>query len=340
MPIDFVVTWVDASDPQWQRLRDSYLAPSQGEEGAVRTEDASSLRYRDWGTLRYLFRGIERFAPWVNKVFFITQGHLPPWLNVDCSRLRIVRHEEYVPEKYLPTFASTPLELNLHHLEELSEHFVLFNDDTLLLDKVAPGDFFKGGLPRLVASLEPATVERRTWFYTRVTNASIIDSHFSKHRVIARHPFRWLSPRYPRASLRTLATLPFGQFSSFRERHLPDPYLKSAFARVWEAEPEMLDQTCSHRFRGSFDPNIWLVQDWMLASNEFAPSCASLGKAFFIYGRQDAMRAARYVGARKGKLVCLNDHVVGVGQEEVDACRTLVVDALEAVLPDSSCFER
>ena len=68
-------------------------------------------RYRNWENLQYLFRGIEKFAPFVNKVHFITEGHLPKWLNVNHPKLNIVKHSEYIPEVFLPTFSAIPIDI-------------------------------------------------------------------------------------------------------------------------------------------------------------------------------------------------------------------------------------
>ncbi len=62
-PIDFVITWVDGQDKSWRRQRDSY-SHTEG-------EDDSEVRYRDWGILRYWFRGVEQFAPWVGTIHFV-----------------------------------------------------------------------------------------------------------------------------------------------------------------------------------------------------------------------------------------------------------------------------
>ena len=49
--IDFVIAWVDGSDPAWQAEKAQYRG------GPV--ADASAVRYREWDTLRYWFRGVE-----------------------------------------------------------------------------------------------------------------------------------------------------------------------------------------------------------------------------------------------------------------------------------------
>ena len=135
-PIDFIITWVDGNDPLWQAEKAKYQAVKG---------DASVNRYREWDTLRYWFRGVEKFAPWVNKVFFVTWGHLPSWLNTEHPKLRIVKHTDYIPSEYLPTFSSRPIDMNFHRIEDLSEHFVYFNDDMFLLRPVQQADFFVNG---------------------------------------------------------------------------------------------------------------------------------------------------------------------------------------------------
>ena len=108
-PIDFVITWVDGNDPEWKKERDQYAALVHGEK------DNSIIRYRDWDLLRYWFRGVERFAPWVNNIFFVTWGHLPEWLNTDHPKLRIVKHSDFIPAEYLPTFSSNVFEYYFHN---------------------------------------------------------------------------------------------------------------------------------------------------------------------------------------------------------------------------------
>ena len=94
--IDFVITWVDGSDPAWLREKAAY----GGQEINERTPsvDARDVRYLDHGLLRYWFRGVEKFAPWVRKIHFVTWGHLPAWLDTGHPKLHIVRHEDYIPK--------------------------------------------------------------------------------------------------------------------------------------------------------------------------------------------------------------------------------------------------
>ena len=63
--IDIVIPWVDGNDIKWQNEKNKY---KQKKDEKLN----NSSRFRDWDNLQYIFRGIEKFMPWVNNIFFIT----------------------------------------------------------------------------------------------------------------------------------------------------------------------------------------------------------------------------------------------------------------------------
>src|SRR5699024_5683365 len=109
--------------------------------------DGTEVRYRDLDNLESWFSGVETYAPCVNKIYFITWGHLPHWLNLSHPKLIIVNNQDFITEKYLPTFSSHVIELCLHRIKGLSEKFVYFNDDIFIVNKTTEEDFFKNDLP-------------------------------------------------------------------------------------------------------------------------------------------------------------------------------------------------
>ena len=129
-PIDVVITWVDSNDLNWQKEREKYLDPSFSKNKHV----GAMNRYQDQGTLQYIFRGIEKHMPWVRKVFLVTCGHYPVWLNLNYDKLVLVKHEDFIPKEYLPTFNSNSILINLHRIKSLSEHFIYFNDDMYVIN--------------------------------------------------------------------------------------------------------------------------------------------------------------------------------------------------------------
>ena len=135
--IDFVIPWVDGSDPAWIEEFNKYCPEDK------RIIDASEKRYRDYGLLRYWFRGVEQFAPWVRKVHFVTCGQKPDWLNLSAPKLHGVQHKDYIPQEYLPVFSSHPIELMMHKIPGLAEQIVYFNDDFFLTSPVRKKFFFR-----------------------------------------------------------------------------------------------------------------------------------------------------------------------------------------------------
>ena len=92
---------------------------------------------------RYSLRSIEKFAPWILKVFIVTNGQVPDWLDANHPKVQIIPHELIFPNKsVLPTFSSSAIEMNLHRIPGLSEHFIYFNDDVFLGQPVYPYDFY------------------------------------------------------------------------------------------------------------------------------------------------------------------------------------------------------
>ena len=115
MDIDFVITWVDMDDAKWQ----VDFAKYSGNKGNTKN-GVSEARFRDYGFLKYWFRGVEKFAPWVRKIHFITCGQKPEWLDTTNPKINLVDHKDYIPIQFLPTFNSVVIEYYLHKIPDLA----------------------------------------------------------------------------------------------------------------------------------------------------------------------------------------------------------------------------
>ena len=328
-PIDFVIPWVDGGDPEWRREKAVY-SEAVKDAPLARWVDGEQ-RYRDWGLLRYWFRGVEKFAPWVNRVHFIIWGHLPPWLNADHPKLHIVNHRDYIPEKWLPTFSSRCIELNVHRIEGLSERFVYFNDDMYLTAPVKPTDFFRKGLPCDSAIISPIHL-KQNGVRAEINAMYMVNEFFRKRDVLLKDPLKWFSPRYGAALVRTLTQLPFGLFTGFYIHHLPVSYLKSTFEEVWGRIPETLVRTCSHRFRDDGDVNQWIMQFWQYCTGRFMPRNPKIGTMY--EGAVHADAAVRDIADARVKMLCWNDAV-----DMTEEIRARIGNAFEKSLSASCDFE-
>ncbi len=332
--IDFVIPWVDGSDPAWQKERDAKAA----QLGSMERCDNRSERYRDWDNLRYWFRGVEKFAPWVHKIYFVTWGHLPEWLDVRHPKLVIVRHEDYIPKEYLPTFNSHTIEWNLHRIHGLSENFVYFNDDFFLLREMKPSDFFVDGKPKDMLALQPVVtnVSDPVMPYIYLNNSMVLTKYFDKRKNMKAQPGAYWHVGYPFLyfGYNLLETV-FPRFTGFYTVHGPSPLKKETYRVLWEKEEELLDQTCTHPFRNAKDVSQYLLREWQKLSGNFVP--ANVAKLCRYFDVDDQNRALiDTIEKRKAKCVCINEANVPFDFEQA---KKQINQALETILPKKSAFE-
>lgn len=140
-PIDLVYLWCDGDEPSIssKRLRRAKELgiPLQGKNTGV-------CRYRDNGELRFALRSANRFVPWIRRVHLVLDDDQtpPPWLNVACDRLNIVRHSQILPSEALPCFSARTIEFGIPRIPDLAEHFLYSNDDMFFARTVNPEFFF------------------------------------------------------------------------------------------------------------------------------------------------------------------------------------------------------
>ena len=174
-----------------------------------------------------------------NKIYFVTWGHVPKWLNGNHPKLEIVRHEDYIPGEFLPTFNSHTIELNFHRIPGLSEQFVYFNDDMFLLQQVSPGQFFRDGKPLDMLALQPVVANREDAVmpYIYLNNAMVLARYFDKRENMKQQPGAYWHPGYPLLYFGyNLLERMFPRFTGFYTVHGPSPLLKNTYEALWQRE--------------------------------------------------------------------------------------------------------
>lgn len=294
--IDVVVTWVDGTDPVWLEEKRKYIP-----DGTFHGSD-KDLRYRPSELFRYWFRGIEKFAPWVNKVFFVTYGHVPSWLNVNHPKLKIIKHTDYIPKQYLPTYNSNVIELNLHRIEELSEQFILFNDDMFTIKPVNETDFFKNGKARDVV-LYRSILPDEDFSSIEFNNVKVINKYFSKS-ILKRKFFENFKFSNGKDNIHNLISLLYSKIPGYRNSHLPKAHFKSTFSKLWELENERLTKVCLNRFRQENDVNHFLMAHWNIESDRVITQSKHFGCLMNISLTEDVKNS---IEKNKYHLICIND---------------------------------
>ena len=333
--IDFVVLWLDSNDPKWQKDYLTYSSQTKsGKENA---------RFRDHDTFRYWFRAVETYAPWVHKVFLVTNGKFPNWINRGCPKLKLVEHADYIPQELLPTFNSGVIEIFLNRIEGLSEHFVYFNDDFYLNAPVQPEYFFKNGLPcdnnkETYLNVPIYTKEDKFGItLSMLMSIGIINGHFNRWKTVLQSPKRWFGWHLGIKGLIMSSLLAKQRlFIGFTNYHVEQAFLKSVFDEVWEKESDVMNKSCT-RFRNDQNINQYIFRYWQFASNKFYPK--KRNRAFFFLNNREVIKDIEHIMMEeKYKSFCLNDSVF-CSDEDYEFLKVNLPLLFEKKLPNKSSFE-
>ncbi len=334
-PIDIVIPWVDDSDPEWIKER-NYWAKETDHDSF----EKSNMRFQSWDNLRYWFRSVELSLPWVNRIFFITWGHIPTFLNRDNPKLCIIKHSDFIPEKYLPTFNVNTIEMNFHRIDELSDNYIYFNDDTMPIVPIDEEYFFKDDMvcdeavENIITTTSFGAVSHATR-YAQVNNMFIINKYFKKREVQAKNPEKWFCDDYGDRLERTKACAFWYDFPGFYDPHMANALKKSTLAHLWDIEPEALDAGSRNKFRGYSDVTQYLIRYWQLCTGEFNPR-RTQGKVFFptINTYQEVVDAIRN---KTYPMISFNENCT---PDEFKIMKAAINDALEEAFPEKSSFEK
>jgi hypothetical protein len=223
--IDVVYTWVDGADEAFMESRKRCL---QACRSAVEPEAAGMQRFRNNEELRYSLRSLDAFAPWVRRIYIVTNGQVPRWLDTANERISIVTHDMlFADTANLPTFNCNAIELQLHKIPGLSQRFLYFNDDCFFGRPVFPSDFITpaGGV---CAYFDP------TPFPEPMPQLQVPDRAYIHTQTITGHILN-------------------GQKLSQMPAHITQLYDKEILSRLEVLLADEFKKTASHKFRTKND---------------------------------------------------------------------------------------
>ena len=355
--IDFVITWVDGTDSKW--LAEKLRTLQEIDFPETQKTDSSDLRFRnDFDFLRFWFSGVEKFAPWVNQIFFVTYGHLPSWLNLNHPKLKIIRHEDFIPREFLPTFNSHTIENHLHLIPGLSEHFVYFNDDFYLLKSTKATDFFAKASSKKLAKnqghskLSAETYLPRAFFaenilinnpsrdifpYIQMNNMALINQKYRKSDFYRQHFSKAYHLKYGIFNFRNLLLSPWKEFSLIYDPHCASSYRKSTFKEVWREYKEQLGLTSARPFRSSQDISHLIFFYTQLLEGNFVPRSPHFSHHTMLSSdERNNQKIVQYIKQQKYHILCVNDGEV----KDPAKTKTALEQAFTQILPEKSQFEK
>ena len=132
--MDAVIAYVNGCEKVWRTNYNKYG-----------TDILRYMKFYDWGTLKYVLRGISTYMPYIKNVFLLVSNieQVPDY--VDQSKVKVVLHKDFIPEEFLPTFNACTIELFMHRIKDLGEEFIYFNDDIIPMSPIAYNDLIYNG---------------------------------------------------------------------------------------------------------------------------------------------------------------------------------------------------
>jgi hypothetical protein len=306
--VDAVYMWVDGNDPKIREKRLKYLGMEQKK---LDVQSAAKGRFYDNEELKYSFRSLEKYAPWIRKIFLITDAQVPKWFK-DNSKIEIVDHKDIIDEKYLPTFNSEVIDFNIHKIKGLADRFLLINDDMFFGRKVYKSFFFtKEGVP-----IKYLRRIRRKWL-SRPSSGMFYDIYKKCQKLIEEK---------------------FGEIPTTRFDHCITAYQKESFPKTINLFKEEVERTLTSRFRKEYDVARFLVDFYEIAV--LGAKIKNVYKRRNFYNivvdlREDTLYKLSMIEKRRPYMFCLNDT-----EKTTDKDREICGEFLEEVLSEKSSFEK
>ncbi len=317
------------NDPAWQKDFSKYSGKIDNSKNEV-----SIARFRDYGLLKYWFRGVEKFAPWVRKIHFVTCGQQPEWLNADHPKLHLVSHSDYIPNEFLPCFNSNLIEIYMHRIAGLAEHFVYFNDDFFIINHTNRDRFFTDGVPNDIAAFR-INLGTSLWSKCLKNNIRIINRRFNKKQIMIRDHDKWFTEEYGKKARLTRLLSFYDEFVTLRTPHNAQPYTRTTFEEVWDYAGKELTEMSYNRFRSPLDYTLELFKTWQICRSNFVPYNTYKDTKMFplVFKSGKAIKAIK---EQSYSLVCINDSEYIMNFEKT---MQGLHASFEDILPQKSGFE-
>jgi len=227
MKVDVVYTWVNHLDPEWQQFKADASSKYRDIRDDLHSSVFDDARFHNRNEIFYSILSLQKYAPWVNRIFIVTNCSLPDWVEADSRIIRVDHREIFTSQDGLPTFNAFAIEACLHRVPGLSEHFIYFNDDVFLLKPVQKKDFFP-----------------------EQNKVSVFPS---RHAIPTAHAPNLRPVEYSMVNVRNLLMRDFSFQSDRKLHHAPFPLLRSVMFEIEKRYRDQLLETESHQLRSPSD---------------------------------------------------------------------------------------
>lgn len=303
--VDLIITYVNFKDTKW-------IADYE-KTAKIKVNPAMMERFRSFGTLRYLLRGVDKFMPYVDRVVLVvsSETQVPKW--ADKSKLTIITHDKFIPLTLLPTFNSCTIESFLHRIVGLNPYIIYTNDDIYPIMPSTIEDFYTNGLPNTNFKFYKGYGKGNMFRQQCKNGADLIYNALKKKRLIpeTKENPKFFKPDHCTSALTfdTLKTV--GYYCGEDMRKVATPF----------------------RSMRNINQHIYLYYQYFTEKYNAKP--IDYEYVTFVNGLDYITKSIEHP---KHKFICLND--TGLTSTEYNYAKSCVQKSLSKLLPDKSKFER
>ena len=309
--IDVVYLWVNGTSPEHLRQMAQY---GRAKVGGL---------YKDYGTLRFGFRSVVEYAPFVERIFLVTNGEVPDYVDAEKAKtsrpqLIVVPHSSIMKKEILPTFNSNVIESHIHLIPGIRECILYMNDD-MMLGKPLDPRFFVNRAGKLNVYYNGFTApniegEKRSIWHRSVSNTNTIANRIYHKGEVVQHS-------YP------------AHHCYFFKRSILEK-----MNAVWSAD---YDVARKNRFRKANDVVISFLHA-VVATEEGIGDYVSQRRNFYFSwwkaSRPDNEKTMKTIATGKYQCICLNDQIGG--EPNADAEVDFLFEEYSKILPRKAPFEK
>lgn len=309
--IDLIYLWVDGNDPTWQAKHNAFIG---------QTEKNSPIdckgRYANNDELKYSLRSIEMYAPWIRKIFIVTDNQIPEWLNTLNPRIKIIDHQEIMPSESLPCFNSSLIEHFLYRIPDLANSFLFANDDMYINKQTTANHFFTSeGFPIIRLVRKP--FRKLRWYW---------------REKICKKPLKNYSKKVSRAS--QMVEDKYGTYYTGMPHHNIDAYLRNDYQQI-------VEEDFRYEFQANNENHIRNDNDVHRSIISYIALAKKRGQLHYVNSKESMIvrihKKKDYEKLQKNNplFFCMND-----SEYANDKDRILAKEMLEKRFPNKSSFEK
>lgn len=301
---DYVFTYVDAEDDNW------YKTFKEASSKAGRSTSRTNVRFRSWGTLKYLLRGIAEYLPFINNLYMVVSdiSQVPDWVNQDT--VHIVLHKDIIPEKYRPTYNSNTIETFLYKIPGLSEQFIYGNDDMFPIGPMKEDDFYKDGMPLISCKIKDKP-NNMTLYRKSLVRTLELCKKFNKYRLD--------SKQYVRSD-HSLSPMLKSTWKAYHDKYGKD--ICSTISAFRKSDNVTQELSNFHHFIYNQKNKIRVFKKRKVT--------------YFEFRNMAATRLERYMGNKSTQIICIND----AGVQDYNKDKDIVCNIFEKKFPNKCKYEK